>query len=47
MFTGTFKSFGAGVLVGIVISAVGISGIFRIIDKGVDKVKTKSAEFAR
>lgn len=36
-----------GILLGIVLTAVGTAGILRIIDKGIDKVKTHSEEFAR
>lgn len=36
-----------GVITGIIISTVGVSGIFRIVDHGVDKVKTHSTDLAK
>lgn len=41
------KSFLIGLVAGIVISTVGLSGIFRILDRGVDTVKSTSHELAR
>ena len=36
-----------GVVVGIVISSVGVSGIARLVDKGVDQTKTVIQEQAK
>jgi len=44
--TNSLKTFILGVVVGIIIASVGLSGTARIIDKGVNKIKTKSAELA-
>ncbi len=41
------KSFILGVVVGIIISTVGVGGIAQILDHGVDKVKTTTQELAR
>ncbi len=43
---GSVKVFFIGVLVGIVIASVGLAGIGRIVDKGVDKVKVHSVKLA-
>jgi hypothetical protein len=40
------KSFIVGVVVGIIISTVGITGVAQILDHGVAKVKTTSQELA-
>lgn len=40
------KSFIVGVVVGIIISTVGFSGVAQILDHGVNKVKTTSQELA-
>lgn len=40
------KVFLFGVLVGIVVASVGLAGIGRMVDKGVDKVKTHSVRLA-
>jgi hypothetical protein len=40
------KSFIVGVIVGIIISTVGFSGVTQILDHGVNKVKTASQELA-
>ena len=36
-----------GVIVGIVLATVGMSGIARVVDKGIDVVKEQSREYAR
>jgi len=41
------KSFILGVVVGIIISTVGVGGIAQILDHGVSKVKTTSQELAQ
>lgn len=41
------RTFLSGVVVGIVIATVGISGIGRILDKGVNTVKSRSQELAQ
>ncbi len=41
------KSFILGVVVGIIISTVGVGGIAQILDHGVSKVKTTSQELAK
>ena len=41
------KSFIVGVVVGIIIATVGFSGIARIMDRGIDTVKTQSQELAK
>lgn len=40
------KTFVFGVIVGIIISTVGFSGVAQILDHGVSKVKTTSQELA-
>ena len=42
-----FKIFAAGVLTGIILASVGSTGILRIADKGIEKVKEHSIEFSR
>lgn len=42
----TFKTFLIGVVTGIVIATVGITGIGKIIDKGVNKIKYHSVQLA-
>jgi hypothetical protein len=37
----------AGIVVGIVIATVGVSGITRMLDNGVEQVKTQTQEMAR
>lgn len=39
--------FFAGVIVGIFVATVGISGLAKVADKGVDVVKTQSKELAK
>ena len=41
------KAFVAGTVFGLVLATVGFSGIARIVDKGVDTVKTQSQEMAK
>jgi hypothetical protein len=41
------KSFIVGVVVGIIISTVGVGGVAQILDHGVDKVNTTTQELAR
>lgn len=41
------KAFVAGTVFGLVLATVGFSGIARIMDKGVDTVKTHSQEMAK
>ena len=41
------KSFIVGIVVGIVISTVGVGGVAQILDHGVSKVKTTTQELAR
>lgn len=41
------KMFIIGTVFGLVLATVGFSGIARMLDKGVDTVKEKSAEIAR
>jgi len=41
------RVFLAGLITGIVIATVGASGILRIVDKGVDYVRTHSSELAK
>ena len=41
------KVFIAGVIVGIIISTVGFTGIFRIIDNSVDAVKVQSKQLSK
>jgi hypothetical protein len=41
------KAFIAGIVFGMVLATVGVSGIARIFDKGVDTVKTHSQEMAK
>jgi hypothetical protein len=41
------KLFLLGMLAGIVLATVGFTGVFRVLDKGVDTVKTQSANLAR
>ncbi len=41
------RNFFTGVIVGIIIATVGISGITRILDKGVETVKSHSQELAQ
>jgi hypothetical protein len=38
------ETFVAGVVTGIVLSVVGVAGVLKIIDKGVEFVKTKAVE---
>jgi hypothetical protein len=40
------KSFVIGVIVGLVVATVGFGGIARILDKGIDTVKSTSQELA-
>jgi len=41
------KSFVLGTIFGLILATVGFSGIARIMDKGVDTVKTHSQELAK
>lgn len=41
------KNFVIGVIFGLVLATVGFSGIARIVDKGVDTLKTQSQELAK
>lgn len=41
------KNFAFGVIFGLVLATVGFSGIARIMDKGVDTLKTQSQELAK
>lgn len=41
------KAFFIGVIFGLVLATVGFSGMARIMDKGVEKVKTESQELAK
>lgn len=41
------KAFIAGTVFGLVLATVGFSGIARMLDKGVDKVKTESVELSK
>lgn len=41
------KNFGIGVIFGLVLATVGFSGIARIMDRGVDALKTQSQEYAK
>lgn len=41
------KGFIVGVIVGLVVATVGFSGVARILDRGVETVKTQSQELAK
>jgi hypothetical protein len=41
------KEFIAGTVFGLILATVGFSGIARMLDKGVDTVKTQSQELAK
>jgi len=41
------KAFIAGTVFGLVLATVGFSGMARMLDKGVDKVKTTSMEMSK
>jgi len=41
------KAFIVGTIFGLVLATVGFSGIAKIMDKGVDSVKTQSTELAK
>lgn len=41
------KMFVLGVIFGLILATVGFSGIARIMDKGIDTVKTQSQELAK
>jgi hypothetical protein len=41
------KAFIAGTVLGLVLATVGFSGIARMLDKGIDTVKTQSQEMAK
>lgn len=47
IMSSTIKVFISGVLLGIVLSSIGFTGLWRALDKGIDKVKTESYELAR
>ena len=38
--------FALGIIVGIVLAAIGFSGLFRVLDKGVDLVKVQATKLA-
>jgi len=41
------KAFFLGTIFGLVVATVGFSGVARIMDRGVDKIKTESQELAK
>ena len=41
------KAFFLGTVFGLVLATVGFSGMARMMDKGVDKIKTESQELAK
>ena len=41
------KSFIAGAIFGLVLATVGFGGITKMLDKGIDTVKTQSTELAK
>jgi hypothetical protein len=41
------KTFLAGLITGIVLATIGFSGFFKVLDKGVDTVKTHSFNLAK
>jgi hypothetical protein len=41
------RNFVIGIIFGLVLATVGFSGIARMLDKGVDTIKTQSQEIAR
>lgn len=41
------KTFFAGVVTGIIISTVGFTGVFKMLDKSVDAVKSHSKELSK
>jgi hypothetical protein len=41
------RAFIAGTVFGLVLATVGFSGIARMLDKGVDKVKSESVELSK
>jgi len=41
------KTFIAGVIVGVIISTVGFTGVFRMLDNSVDAVKTQSHKLSK
>ncbi len=41
------KTFIAGFIVGIIVSTVGFSGIFKMLDKSVDSLKTQSHKLSK
>lgn len=41
------KTYIAGVITGIIVATVGVSGIFKIIDKSIDIIKTTSHEISK
>ena len=41
------KAFIAGTVFGLILATVGFSGIARMLDKGVDQVKTQSEQLAK
>ena len=41
------KKFILGLLVGIVLATTGVSGVTRILDKGIDTVKTHTQELSK
>ncbi len=45
--SGGIKTFLAGIFVGIVLGSIGFNGLWRVLDKGIDKVKIETYELAR
>jgi len=43
----SMKAFFLGTIFGLVVATVGFSGVARIMDRGVDKIKTESQELAK
>jgi hypothetical protein len=41
------KNFVLGIIFGLILATVGFSGIARMLDKGIDTVKTQSQEMAK
>lgn len=41
------KGFALGTIFGLILATVGFSGIARILDRGVDTIKTQSQEMAK
>lgn len=43
----TMRNFVLGIIFGIVVATVGFSGIARLLDRGVDTVKTQTQDLAK